>query len=195
MLPTTAYNFSFTITNSFAAQYSPTKIMLVPALRAISDFAMEEDESSPADSYGLYNPLPGDLRPMFIRNRTWAVKDIGQSTPYPCAPNVITVTLQPTVPFYQSCLPSFSISGLTGAHPEQSPSGMINLTLSGPSATVLNSTAIWNRPNGALTVSLRRDAGNMMSAGTSYTFSVVLFNDAAARGRACGLCCEHNKLL
>ena len=127
MLPGVSYTFDFEVTNSFAAQHSPVEVLVAP-YQIISEFAMDEDMSVPSASYGLYHPEAGDLRPMFIRNRTWEVKNIGQKTPYPCAPNTITVTLQPSVPFYQTCLPSFAIAGLSGAHPVQSPSGALSLS-------------------------------------------------------------------
>ena len=174
MLPTASYTFDFTVTNSFAAQHSPVEVLVAP-YQTISEFAMNEDMSIPSQSYDLYMPAAGDLRPMFIRNRTWEVKNIGQRTPYPCARNTISVTLQPSVPFHQRCLASFTITGLLGAHPNQSPSG--TLALSTLHSTVLNSSATWRVDTGQVTVRLVH--GAHMVAGTAYTFSFELFNDAS----------------
>jgi len=44
---------------------------------------MTEDMSVPDASLGIFEPVAGDLRPMYVRTRTWAVKNIGQATPYP----------------------------------------------------------------------------------------------------------------
>ncbi len=158
------------------------------------------------------------------------------------------MTLQPSVPFYQTCLPSIAIAGLLGAHPAQSPSGALSLstltettsescvtTDAGPApsgtachfpfvypavngqeywhctdvnnggipwcstqydylgvgsgwgncqcteqdSTVLNSSATWSVEAGRIQVRLRH--GEHMVAGTSYTFSFDLFNDASPR--------------
>jgi len=49
----------------------------------ISQYNMTEDMSVPDASLGIFEPVAGDLRPMYVRTRTWAVKNIGQATPYP----------------------------------------------------------------------------------------------------------------
>jgi hypothetical protein len=75
---------------------------------------MTNDDSVPSSSV-VRNPQAGDLHPMYIRSVAWETKYIRQSTPYPCAQNTITATLQPSVPIYQRCLSSFTLTGLVGA--------------------------------------------------------------------------------
>ena len=77
-----------------------------------------------------------------------------------CAENTITATLRSTVPFYSSCLASFTISGLFGAHATQSPSGAIALAVSDDA--VLNTTALWNQSSGQIVVFLTEGDGNPM---------------------------------
>jgi len=195
MLPTLPYTFDFQVVNSFAAQHSPIEVLIAP-YQVISEFAMVEDMSVPSESYGLYQPEAGDLRPMFIRNRTWEVKNIGQKTPYPCAPNIITVTLQPSVPFYQTCLPSIAIAGLLGAHPTQSPSGALSLTqspLGTQSSSVFNSSAAWSVEEGRIQVRLGH--GEHMVAGTAYYFSFGEKNHTPSLATLCTCHCHKSELL
>ena len=72
---------------------------------------MSNDNRDPSglSGYDIYNAVPGDLHPMYIRNVSWELGNIGQSSPYPCASNTITTTLQPSVPIYKSCLSEFTV--------------------------------------------------------------------------------------
>ena len=184
------YVFAFDLVNGFAAQHSPAEVLVAPnrSYDVISDYYMDEDMSLPDSTYGLHNPEAGDLRPMFIRNRTFETKNIGQATPYPCALNTITTTLAPTVPFYHTCLPELTIAGLIGGHPTQSPSGLVTLTVS--DSNVLQTNATWDVTEGTLVVRLNDspdDYTHPMEPGVEYTFSFEVFNDAAARESAAEL--------
>jgi len=49
---------------------------------------------------GIYGAVGEDSCPMTVWPAAFVVKTIGQSVPYPCAPNTITVTLATNVPLY-----------------------------------------------------------------------------------------------
>ena len=137
---------------------------------------MSNDDRDPDDlsGYNIYQAQPGDLNPMYIRDVSWEVKDIGQSSPYPCASNTITTTLQPSVPIYQSCLSNFTLTGLQGT---STPDGALLLTHY-PANSVLQTTASWRQVTGSLVVTLISDS-NPMEAGASYEFSFDVVNDVA----------------
>ena len=109
----TLYEFSFDVVNDVAHQASPVSIVVSETIFTGTQ-SLNSDMSVPNDSYGLYLPVTGDLAPLYIRTVEWTVRNIGQTTPYPCAHNTIKTTLQPSVPIYQSCLSAFTLSGLTG---------------------------------------------------------------------------------
>jgi len=88
------------------------------------------------------------------------------------------VTLAPSVPIYHSCLPTFVITGLTGAATEDNDAlALINK----PANLVLQTAASWTRVTGRLTVNLTETDQHPMEAGVSYKFSINLTNGIAAQ--------------
>ena len=89
MLAGTSYTFGFNVTNGFAAQASPVEVVVAPDL-VISIYNMTDDMSVPHASLNIYNASAGDLRPLFVRTRTWHTKKIGQATVRTC-PHTLVV--------------------------------------------------------------------------------------------------------
>ena len=179
MLAGQAYVFSVQLTNDFSDQPSAAEIVTTSTSNYLVSQAtqfMSNDDRDPDDlsGYNIYQAQPGDLNPMYIRDVSWEVKDIGQSSPYPCASNTITTTLQPSVPIYQSCLSNFTLTGLQGT---STPDGALLLTHN-PANSVLQTTASWKQVTGSLVVTLISDS-NPMEAGASYEFSFDVVNDVA----------------
>jgi hypothetical protein len=170
----TAYVFSVQLTNDFSHQSSPVEIIATSTSNyvvSVDTQYMDNDNQVATADYNTYKAIAGDLNPMKIRVVSWEVKNIGQSSPYPCASNSITTTLQPSVPLFQSCVPTFSLTGLQGA---KTPSGAIALT-SIPSNSVLQTAADWTQTSGTLVVKLISDLDPMV-AGQSYVFSFDVVN-------------------
>jgi hypothetical protein len=177
----TRFIFSFNLTNGFSDHLSEVELVLAsPGTYITNSQIMDNDPSVPAPSLDIYNPQAGDLNPMYIRNVTWEVKKIGQSSPYPCATNVITTTLRPSVPLYYSCLQSFSISGLTGADTQDNAA----LALTSQHVSVLQSTANWTKTSGRVVVKLTASDDNPMRGGQDYIFSVTLKNGISAQSHS-----------
>jgi hypothetical protein len=155
--------------------------LIVKAGMPFEDADMDSNSETPGVEYAIYLPQAGDLEPFNIREAAWEVKDIGQTSPFPCANNTITTTLQPSVPIYQSCMSKFTIMGLTGS---QTADGDILVTMTcshSPCNDVISTYGEWNRGVGSLTVSLDARGGYSMQAGVRYIFSIVLINDVKAQ--------------
>jgi hypothetical protein len=124
-----------------------------------------------------------DLCPLFIRNSGIGTKDIGQSSPYPCDINVLTVTLSVQLPMidrpeYPSiCKPCITIMGLKGS---QTDDGVIDITVIPlQSENPLVSSGRWTRNTGNLELSIKSNA--IFVAGLQYRFSFSLVNQAQAQ--------------
>ena len=119
-----------------------------------------------------------DLCPLFIRTSGIITKDIGQSSPYPCDVNVLTVTLSVRLPMidrteYPSiCKPCITIIGLKGSQTED---GVIPLQSEYP----LVSSGRWTRNTGNLELSI--SSGAIFVAGLQYKFNFTLINQAQAQ--------------
>jgi len=116
---------------------------------------------------------------MSILPLNWSTKIASQSTPWPCAPNTISITLQPFISLLSTCKasaadsagrPNITISGLTGTTTGNNAS----LAVMASSSNSLPSTGSWNRATGTLVLVL---AGDLI-AGTAYSFSIVVTNQA-----------------
>ena len=197
MLAGVPHEFSFNLVNGFSDQHSPAEMVVSSRQNYITTHeGMDNDPTVPAE---IYNAQANDKYPMYIRNVSWEVRDIGQTSPYrkcsklllgvcvvclrclssasapvfplclphkicmltlvscdlsaACASNVITTTIQPSVPIYHSCLASFTITGLTGSATNdngQLPLSNILRCDAGsctpvPSGNVLQEQASWTR--------------------------------------------------
>jgi len=63
----------------------------------------------------IFDAQPGEGSPMFVRAARFLVAKIEQSSPYPCSPNVICVSLKPSVPLTAETKTRITISPLTKA--------------------------------------------------------------------------------
>lgn len=71
----------------------------------------------------LCDVAPGDSKPMVVKRATFCQKKIGQSVPYPCANNTLTVTISATTKLYAN-LSMITIKGIDGA---EAPTGNLRL--------------------------------------------------------------------
>lgn len=104
------YVLSFEVRNPGAAQASPA--VSVASSWGTSE-AMEPDVRSLLA--GIFEARPGDAAPLYVRTEQFFQADIGQTSPYPCAINVICITLQPSVPLSEAEGVTFSVSKLLNA--------------------------------------------------------------------------------
>lgn len=75
-----SYTFSIALTNGFSDQHSPVEMVTSSRSDYLSTHvAMYNDPTAPSN---IYNGQPNDLYPMYIRNVSWEVRDIGQTSPY-----------------------------------------------------------------------------------------------------------------
>jgi hypothetical protein len=80
MLAGESYIFSFDLVNGFSDQHSPTEMVVSSRQDYITTHeAMDNDPTVPT---GIYNAQANDLYPMYIRNVSWEVRNIGQNSPY-----------------------------------------------------------------------------------------------------------------
>jgi hypothetical protein len=114
-------------------------------------------------------PNAFDSLPLNIRSVQFITKSIQQSTPYPCAENTLTISLKTKMPLMPECVPTITITGLTGSTTTTTPS----LAMEGGDAGTF-SKAGWNMTSGDLILSL---ATNMKSY-QSYELKVTLVNQA-----------------
>jgi len=106
------------------------------------------------------------IDPMQIDALTWSTKSISDTNTYPCFENVITLTIQPDVDLYASCVEYLEFSGFTG-----SMTGSSSLSIVDDSST-FNKTASWSMSSGILQVFLV----GTMSKDTKYTISFTIRN-------------------
>ena len=122
--------------------------------------------------------LPGDRMPLKVRTMTFTTRDIGQSSPYPCAVNTISITLETNVPLLLNsrytgldCSPQVTIQGLHGSQTPSSSSLGLILTGSGK----FEPTASWTHGAGELIFTVSQST----VAAVWYNVSVELTNRAA----------------
>ena len=120
----------------------------------------------------------GDAAPGFVRSVQFETARVGQSTPYPGAKNLITVTLSISLPLATNT--AISIIGLSGASAKNSS----NLVIFGPSATRLSgqpggaaSRALWDNIGKTLVVYLRE----AVALGEILRFSFPILNPTRAQ--------------
>jgi len=112
----------------------------------------------------------GAARPMFVEDVALSVRDVHQSTPFPCADNTITVTLNSQVTLLAGCDPVVTISGLQGTVTE---SGPLEIMQDGD---VFASTGAWTQGDGQIVVAVEED----LEAGSTYSFSFEVENPTTA---------------
>ena len=87
MNPGVSYEFSVTLTNGFSDQrHQPVEILVSSGSEFMinTNQILDIDDTNPAgnQNYNIHNAASGDLYPMYIRNVSWEVKNIGQKSPY-----------------------------------------------------------------------------------------------------------------
>jgi hypothetical protein len=110
--------------------------------------------------------------PGFVKDAVVA-SSIGQSSPFPCDLNTITVTIQSSVDLELTCLPSISISGLTGSF--QPDSSTFSVGVSVFDSSVMSSS--WTKADGSWQNSDGKLVFNVMTNGISpiaATSSIVV---------------------
>ena len=103
------------------------------------------------------------------------VKQIGQSTKYPCDENTISLTLINSVPLFRTCAPSMTISGLTGTM--QPVSGNLKLDFTDSNTLpVQDFNGTWTSQTGTITIDVIRlleMTGRQWIQDFSFSFKVV----------------------
>ena len=121
--------------------------------------------------------------PLYVSALSWMVLTASQSTPWPCAPNTITVQLQPNVPLLSTCKsnaaaaagrPIVTLAGFTGTvTPDNS-----SLPIGNPSSqSPLPTNGSWTKSSGTLVLVLAADT----VASTLYTFTFSVTNRAQSQ--------------
>lgn len=112
--------------------------------------------------------IPGDIIEVMVAELS--VKDVVQSTPWPCAKNTITVSLSANVPLHANhvhCKPTITISGFESACVADK-----NVKLTGRNgSSVFNGNGTWIAEDGALIVSPHGEM--LQEAIASFTFSLI----------------------
>ena len=197
--PSNNWKMHFELDNPKAAQSCRTTTLKISMQSCLSNeeqiwpSAQGDGELSPANTYNqapllifgvdkvaneIITRSQEDLCPLFIRTSGIVTRDIGQSSPYPCDINVLTVTLSVRLPMidrpeYPSiCKPCITIMGLKGSQTED---GIIPLQSEYP----LVSSGRWTRTTGNLELSIASSA--IFVAGLQYRFNFTLINQAQAQ--------------
>ena len=123
---------------------------------------------SPSDSiYSL---------PVFVKQLTLEVKDVRQTSPYPCDLNEIFVRIATNVKLLQACTPVLTISGLIGSYSVDNDNTVVKnedaTDNSDSSLTFFQSPGAWTQSAGQLVVQLGHD----LSPGIPVAMSFMLYN-------------------
>ena len=108
-------------------------------------------------------------RPVTVKQLDFMVKNIRQSTPYPCDANKIIIELRTNVKLLMLCTPVITISGLKGSYStnnEAMPVSQFNNSGS------ISGTGAWTQTPGKLVLPLDQNALN----GDMHSFSFMLYN-------------------
>ena len=195
--PSNNWKMHFELDNPKTAAVCPTKRLKISMQSCLSN-EMQTWPSSPSAGAELLTyaaTLPDfgvdkvmnnvitrsseDLCPLFIRTSDILTKEIGQSSPYPCDVNVLTVTLKVKLPMIDrpeyptECKPCVTITGLRGSQTDD------DVALALRSDYPLSSTAIWTRNTGKLELTV--ESGSIFVAGHDYTFNFTVVNQARAQ--------------
>jgi len=203
--PGTEYEICFNVTNPAVAQSAPNIEMVIKQKEFTDTCRVEHDlDTIPPNPCANDDPIceleAGDAAPLKIRAPAFLKKEIGQSTPYPCQENEISVTLLSNIPMQHRSL--ITISNLAGA---LTASGHVNL--SGTDASLFKaeycslaptSYGAWDSVAKKLTLVVGTGG---LPAGVNITFSFHLKNPCceqpspavclwASRISACGSRCS-----
>ena len=204
-VPGTEYEICFNVTNPAVAQSAPNIEMVIKQKEFTDVCRVDHDlDTIPPNPCANEDPVcdleVGDAAPLKIRAPAFLKKEIGQSTPYPCQENRITVTLLTNIPMQHRSL--ITISNLAGA---LTTSGHVNLT--GADASLFkaeycslapSSYGAWDYVAKKLTLVVGTGG---LAAGVNVTFSFHLKNPCceqpspavclwASRISACGSRCS-----
>lgn len=119
-------------------------------------------------------PNAKGMDPYGVVAAAFTVKRIGQSSPWPCDLNTLTVSLVSNTPLLASCMPEITITGLDGFQTMMT--DMMNVSDGVSGGSVL---AHWNPDEGKLRVRLQ----NFTDAATAFALSFVLRNPSLPNGR------------
>ena len=110
---------------------------------------------------------------------TFEVLDIGQSSPFPCDENTITLTLKTNVPIFSTCDPSLTISNLVGTLTADTSQLPLSFNSSADVSSASSVTGAWTQSSGVLVVNgvSVLAAANRGSA-KDFSFSIQVVNQA-----------------
>ena len=152
-----AYTFSFVVVNPAQGQSAnniSVRSVGVPIAKVKAGVAME------------------------VVNTEFDMKNIGQSTPWGCNLNTITLTLASNVPLFSTCDPSITLSNLQGTLTLDTPQLDLNFSHSSDVCSVNGAVkGIWTQSTGTVVVNLTQvlQAANMTFA-TDFSFSFQVVN-------------------
>eukprot|EP00961_Rhodomonas_salina_P289266 3908901-Rhodomonas_salina.1 len=150
------YSISFTVANPYFG-------------RARSTAAIEGNIFNSAGAQQFTTTMVPDAsasgnHPMYVAAVEFQVALVGQSSPYPCDNNTLTVTFATNLDLYAWCNPVITVSGLTNAIA----TGPLTITPGG--VDVVAASGTWS--NGEIQVAIDTTA----TAGTNYMFSFTVLN-------------------
>jgi hypothetical protein len=166
MEPFKNYAFKFSLRNPTSAQ-GPPAIMI-----SACDFIVESQRMMSPDSPipGLEGSVAGDARVLKIYDKSFILKRVVQSTPWPDAVNTISISITANVDLYSppsGTMAKVIISGLSGTQTQDAAQLDLSLNAGSP----FESKALWRQDTGKLELVVV-PAGRLQ-AGSS---SVIAFN-------------------
>jgi hypothetical protein len=179
------YVLSFEVANPFLPQFAQDVYVKSEELGALEGGEMEYDSLRILS--GIFNAMPGEGAPLFVRDSGFKKAEIWQSSPYPCAENVICVTLQPSVPMTAEQDTRIQIYTLSNA---RSANGTGTLTIYSSSSVDSANVETFKSPvSGAVSSGHWNDDADMLElevtcrieAGVIITMCFNLINPAASQ--------------
>ena len=164
--------FDFTIFNQRLAR-EPSELVSLVASFKTPDAADEGEQTLTQNEFEALAPYPTKEGLTFsnqglvgVKDISFTLREIEQINPYPCAENVITVTLVPDTELKERCEPEITLTGLTGS---LTPTGTMTLVRNDNDR--FESTAEWSQGDGQLTVKLPQ--GSPINDELVFSFSLV----------------------
>lgn len=166
MSANTLYTFSFVLSNPSQEQSSPEVSISLDRGQAISSMPMTSDTKGCIHS-------KGDTAPLFIYPMGFLTKKIGIRASWPQASNVVSITLQSSMPMSSLTTSQTSIV-VSGLSFDTKFDPAIPITSSAPE--LFGTSVEWNAAaqDGQLVIKLL--GGKTLTAGTQYQIDVVLKN-------------------
>ena len=173
------YVFSFTLKNPSRPQNGSTTLTVnATGSATIGVQALQLD----AQALNFPSSSPGDGIPLRVYGPAWALKTIQQSSPYPGAPNNITINISTfaDLPAAGSCI--VTLVGLSGTQTQTSASlPLMYPDSASASESIFGQSGSWD-VSGVL--SLQIAAGLTLRAGQSYAVIFQLVNPVSQRDAA-----------